>query len=122
IVSIWFMWHQGPAAPSEEETWHTVEDVQWYLAERGLPLHVPAHYLPDEGIMTISAERAQQPFGADARGVVSIRRFPSPGEAEEWASMRATKHIRIGSWYIEGDPEMLAAIASRLSLAGHSGG
>jgi hypothetical protein len=121
IVSIGLLWPRAPAAPSEAATWETVEDVQQYLAERGLSLYVPPHRPPDEGILTISAERARQYFGPDGRGVVSIRRFASPGEAAEWAFMRPTQHLRIESWYVEGDPKMLAAIAARLSSAGQSG-
>jgi hypothetical protein len=120
IVSIGLLWPQAPGAPPEAEAWHTVEDVQQYPAGRGLPLYVPPHYPPDEGLLTISAFRARQAFGPDARGVVSIQRVASPGEAAEWAFRRPTKHLQIGSWYFEGDPEMLAAIASRLSCAGGS--
>ncbi len=112
-VSIGLLWPRAPDAPSEAEAWHTVEDVQQYLAGRGLLLYVPPHSLPDEGILTINAERARQRFDPRSRGVVSIRRFASPREAADWASMRPTKHLRIGPWYFEGDPEMLAAIASR---------
>jgi hypothetical protein len=117
LLSVWLLWPPAPAAPSEAETWHSLEDVQQGLAARGLPLHVLPHSLPDEGILTISAERARERF-SDTRGIVSIRRFPSPGEAAEWESMRPTNHLRIGPWYLEGDPKMLAAIASRLSGAG----
>jgi hypothetical protein len=117
IVSIRLLWPQAPDAPPEAEAWHTVEDVQQYLAGRGLPLYVPPHSRPDDGMLTISEERARQKF-SDSRGVVSAWRFPSPAEAAEWAFMRPANHLQIGSWYFEGDPEMLAAIASRLSRAG----
>ncbi len=113
IGLIGLLWRPAADAPSEAEAWHTVEDVQQYLAGRGLLLYVPPHSLPDEGILTTNAERARQRFDPESRGVVSIRRFASPGAAADWASMRPTKHLRIGPWYFEGDPEMLAAIASR---------